>query len=868
MEFLMQTLSLKCSGLFTQPNHFGSVPDGALLKATNVVLRRDDLIETKRGSEVIYTFLDQIKKTFVFQGTNIVHYGSNLAYDQGSNVYVNYGQSFNGPNYPIFSASANENFYFTTSNAVYKIDDVNNQPRQAGVPQGLGGITSLITSTANVLQNGFNTAYRVIWGYKDSNDNLILGAPSSRITISNSSGVSQDVSIQIFIPDNIDSIEYFYQVYRAVPTVIGIDPLDEMYLLDEITITNNDLTNGFVLYEDHKVQTGATIYTAPSQQGIQNSNYIPPLCKDITFYNQMMFYFNIETRQSVSMILSKGLADGFGYFDITGDSTLGLSDILNVSDVSNVRVGQLIISPDFPAGTRVSSITLPDTIIADQVATASTVGVAIRVADYVEISGEFYFASNVNDYVNRYFLVNASIEDTSISLTNAINSISNTYNAYYLGIGDLDKGSIRIEANNLGVPTFLVRSSYPGAFVTNLPITSTNDTLPHGFQVSKIDQPEAVPLGTLYRVGSGEFPILRGIALRDGVYIEKGDGIFRVTGSNPTDLTIRKIDNTAVLNGVKTPAVLDNQIFMFSDQGVATVTQNGVQVMSRAIETTLLELASYPNFSDIAFGVAYETEREYYLFCPTTKEDTYATQAFVYNTFTQGWTRHSAQATYALVNYLTNKMVISNLNRLRLERKDYEFSDYHEDELPVTIAAINGLVITLSSVAGISVGWFLFQDNIASEIIDITGNDITIKTEIETLALGPAFVYEPISTEVQWTPITAGNPTTFKHFQEFITVHQDSKFEDLRVSFQSNLMCEEDGIQVLPIIEGGFGECPFGTEPFGIPHQPSQPIRTFVPLEESRAPWLNITLFLSEAYGKLSLAGQSVVFEEMDTRFR
>ena len=868
MEFLMQTLNLKCPGLFTQPNQFGSVPDGALLKATNVVLRRDDLIETKRGSELIFTFLDQIKKTFVFQGTNIIHHGSNLAYDQGANVYVDYGQAFDGPNYPIFSASANENFYFTTSNAIYKLDSVANQPRPAGVPQGLGGITSLITTTANVLPDGQETAYRVIWGYKDANDNLILGAPSSRITISNSSGVTQDVSIQIFIPDDINTIDYFYQVYRAVPTAIGTPPLDEMYLLDEVTLTNTDLTNGFVTYEDHKTQTGATIYTAPSQQGIQNSNYIPPLAKDITFYNQMMFYFNIETRQSVSMVLSKDLGDGFGYFDITGDSTLGLADILNVSDISDVRVGQLIISPDFPAGTRVSSIVLPDTVIADQVATASTVGVAIRVADYIEVSGEFYFASDVNDYPNNYFLVNTLIEDTAISFTNALNSISNTYNAYYLGIGTLDKGSILIQANNLGVPTFNVNSSYPGAFVTNLPITSTNDTLPHGFQVSKLDQPEAVPLGTLYRVGSGEFPILRGIALRDGVYIEKGDGIFRVTGSNPNDLVIRKIDNTAVLNGEKTPAVLDNQIFMFSDQGVATVTQNGVQVMSRAIETTLLELASYPNFSDIAFGVAYETEREYYLFCPSSREDTYATQAFVYNTFTQAWTRHSAQATYAIVNYLTNKMVISNLERLRLERKDYDFSDYHEDELPVVITAINGLTVTLASTVGISIGWFLFQDNIASEILDIVGNDITIKTEIETLTLGAAFAYEPISTEVQWAPITGGNPTTFKHFQEFITVHQDSKFEDLRVNFKSNLMCEEDGIQVLPIIEGGFGQCPFGNEPFGVPHQPSQPIRTFVPLEESRAPWLNITLLLSEAYGKLSLAGQSVVFEEMDTRFR
>ena len=864
----MQTLELKCPGIFTHPNQFGSVPAGALSIANNIVLRRENLIETKRGSQVIFTFLSNIKKSFVFRGTNIVHYGNTLSYDSGSNIFVNYSGIFNGPDYPIFSASANENFYFTTSNSIYKLDSILNHPRQAGVPQGLGGVTSLIAPTANVLPNGQNTAYRVVWGYKDSNLNLILGAPSPRIIISNSSGGPQDVSIKIFIPDDINSTEYFYQVYRAAPTTIGIFPLDEMYLLDEITVTNLDLVNGYVVYNDRKIQTGATIYTAPSQQGIQNSNFTPPLAKDITFYNQMMFYFNIETKQSVNMVLSKDLGDGFGYFDITGDSTLGSFDITNSSSVANARIGQLIICADFPVGTRVSSIILPNTIIADQLATGSNVAVAVRLADYIDISGETFFASNVNDYPNNYFLVNSEIEDTAISFTNAVNSISYTYNSYYLGIGDIDVGSILIQANSLGLSSFTVSSSYAGAFVTNLPIISTKDAFPHGFQVSKIDQPEAVPLGTLYRVGSGEFPIIRGIALRDGVYIEKGDGIFRVTGSNPNDLTIRKIDNTAVLNGVSTPVVLDNQIFMFSDQGVASVTQNGVQVISRPIEKTLLELANLSNFSSLSFGVAYESEREYYLFCPSNEQDTTATQAFVYNTFTSAWTRHTQKATHALVNYSNNKMYISNINRFREERKDYDLSDYHNDELPVFISSINGLNITLISTLGISVGWFLYQGNAASEILEINGNVLTIKTQIETLIVGDAFIYEPILTELKWVPITVGNPTTFKHFQEFITVHQDSKFEDLLIRFTSNLSCEEDNISVLPVIEGGFGLCPFGEEGFGELSQPSQPIRTFVPLEQCRSPWLNVSLELSEAYGKLSLAGQSVVFEEMDTRFR
>lgn len=864
----MQELNLKCAGLYTHPNQFGSVPQGALARANNIVLRREDLVETKRGSKVVFTFTDTIKKSFVFNGTNLVQHGTSLAYDSGSNVFVDYADPYDGPDYPIFPASANQNFYFTTSNGVFKLDELVNQPRSVGVPQGLGAIPTLIAPTANILPNGQTVAYRVIWGYKDANSNLILGAPSSRAVISNNSGGPQDVSLQILIPDDITTTEYFVQIYRAVPVAVGSQPLDEMYLLDEVTLSLTDITNGFVTYEDRKTQTGATIYTAPSQQGIQNSNYIPPICKDITFYNQMMFYFNIDTRQNASFTLSKDIGDGFGYVDVTGDISIGTFDILNVSSLTNVRVGQLVTGVGIPTGTVVSTITPPTTITMDQAATATTAGLAIRFSDYVSVGGELFYGSDVDDYPNRFFKVTTSIEETALSLCNIINSLSSNYNAYYLGIGDLDKGLIRIEANSLTSSSFNLESSYPGAFVTNFPITSSNDDLPHAFVVSKIDQPEAVPLGTLYRVGSGEFPILRGIALRDGVYIEKGDGIFRVTGSNPNELVVRKIDNTAILQGISTPAVLDNQIFMFSDQGVCTVTQNGVQVISRPIEKTLLELASYPNFQDIAFGVSYESEREYYLFCPSDPDDTYATQAFVFNTFTNAWTRHTFNATYALVNYANNKMYLSNINRFREERKDYTFSDYHEDEVAVIITAISGNEITLTSTVGVSVGWFLFQGSAASEILEINGDVLTIKTEIETLTIGDAFVYEPILTELRWVPISAGNPATFKHFQEFITIHQDSKFEDLTVQFSPNLECNDDEISVLPVIEGGFGECAFGEDGFGELAQPAQPIRTFIPLEQSRSPWLNINLRLSEAYGKLSLAGQSVVYEEMGTRFR
>lgn len=865
----MQTLELKSTGLFSHQNPL-SAPPGSFKFTTNTVMRREDITETTRGSKVVFSFSDYIHKIMDFRGRAITQSGLVLSYDStGAYNFINYANPFEGPNYPIFSASANQNFFFTTSKGIYKIDAITNQPRQAGVPQGLGGIPTLIAPTANILPDGQTIAYRVIWGYKDANDNTILGAPSPRAVISNSSGGPQDISLQFFIPDDIDTIQYFYQVYRAVPTTIGTAPLDEMYLIDEVTLTSTDLFNGFVTYVDHKTTTGAAIYTAPSQQGIQNSNFVPPLAKDITLYNGMMFYLNIQTRQSATVILSSALDDGFGYFDKTGDTTTGSFDILNLTDVDDIRVGQVVTSVDFPVGTKVVNIVPPTTVNLDQASTGTTVGIAIRFSDVFTVGGEEFIAFDADSYVDRQFLVTNDIEETALSLTNIINSLSSNYSAYYQGIGVTDVGKIIIQTNNIQDAAFNVDSTFRGAFVNNLPLTSTADILGHGFQVSKVDQPEAVPLSTLYRVGTGEYPIVRGIALRDAVYIFKGDGIFRVTGTSPQDLVIRKIDSSTKIIGKSTAVILDNNIICFSDQGVIQVNQSGVQILSLPIHTDLLKIST-PNtqFEDVAFGVVYETEREYRLFCNSNSEDTTATQAWVFNTITQGWTREKHNATSGLVISGVNKLLIGNLERLREERKDYAFSDYALDETPVFIQSFSGVTVNLTSSAGVQVGWFLVQNEASSKIIAINGNTLTLRNEIEILTTGAATAFEPIITQIQWNPLHGGNPVAFKHFQDFYTLHDDSKFEEMKINFFSDLICPEEFIEVIPEVEGGFGECSFGEEGFGELHQPAQPIRTLVPLEQSRAPWISVLLTLEEAYGKLALSGQSVTFEEMGGSYR
>ena len=187
-------LVLKAKGLYSFPNIFSDVPDGALVNADNVVIDRDDIVESRRGWSVYGTFADvptQILKITEYQDTLLAHANSNkLYYDSDdAGTMLPYSGTFVTPDPTdqgnrLHFEQANGNLYFITSNGLYKLDDVTSQPIQAGAAPGLGGQGST-TGTDGFLTNNANVAYRIVWGYTDANANFIAGAPSDRILVSN-----------------------------------------------------------------------------------------------------------------------------------------------------------------------------------------------------------------------------------------------------------------------------------------------------------------------------------------------------------------------------------------------------------------------------------------------------------------------------------------------------------------------------------------------------------------------------------------------------------------------------------------------------------------------------------------------------------
>ncbi|NDC96213.1 hypothetical protein EB077_12975, partial [bacterium] len=318
---MAQALNLKISGLYTNPNQFSEIPEGALQRADNIVIDKGSVAEPRRGQakygQLPSNYTGLVDALYDYSGTLIVSYNNKLARDNGSGTFTAYSNTYSPPSgHRIKSTQANKNFYFTTSSNIKKMSVVSDEPINAGAPRALDGYCS-VGATSGFLSNNNSCAYRFVWGYKDANDNLILGSPSGRATITNTLSGNRMIDVTLYIPDNI-SVGYFYQAYRSVQVGTGIEPPDDLQLVYEGNVTSGDISTGYVTFTDITPDDlrGAFLYTSPTQEGILQSNDEPPFCVDICTYKNMTFYANTKGRQNIFLTLisatgtSPGLVNG------------------------------------------------------------------------------------------------------------------------------------------------------------------------------------------------------------------------------------------------------------------------------------------------------------------------------------------------------------------------------------------------------------------------------------------------------------------------------------------------------------------------------------------------------------------------------
>jgi hypothetical protein len=229
---------------------------------------------------------------------------------------------------------------------------------------------------------------------------------------------------------------------------------------------------------------------------------------------------------------------------------------------------------------------------------------------------------------------------------------------------------------------------------------------------SKFQQPEAVPLVNYFDVGPKDKPIRRILPLRDSMFILKDDGVYRLTGLDAlSGFTVTPFDSSSQIVAPDSAAVLNNQILMISILGVSLVTDTGVSVISRPIEDLIMTLIQQSNFSTLAFGVTYESDRSYMLWVPSLDTDIVATQCFRYNTFTQAWTTWNISKTCGLVVQEHLYLGAADINFTEKERKTFDRTDYADRQYDKQVLGVDnlGTTVYMNSISNMGVGDVIFQ---------------------------------------------------------------------------------------------------------------------------------------------------------------
>ncbi len=824
------TIQLAFKGLYTSVNDLTAAP-GALEIADNIVIENENLAQPRRGFDdygaTIGSTPDRADAIWFYQGYTFVNYGSKVAYSQGAgNAFSEYTGTYAAPtDFKITYAESNKNLYFTTAAGVYKIDSIVLEPKAVGTPKAIHS-TQSATGATGYLANNFGVNYKFCWGYKDANGNSILGAPSELVTFKNTAGGSRNVISRIYIPTGI-STTHFVQIYRSyVQDMSGAAlPSTELYQSGELNPTAGNITAGYLDFTDLTPDAllGQALYTNSSLGGSVLANNQPPLAKCIAEFKKYLVYGNTISKHRYFLRL---LGTGSASSSLQGGDTI------------------VIGGRTYTGGAATNTAT--------------------RVfAVYGGTSGAATTGSASED-----------VRRTTLDLIRCINedSAQTVYGFYLNDTSSASQGEVLLEERAIGGSAFTITVSRTGCWSPSelgaVAVSSKNEASLNRIYYSKLQQPEAVPLLNYIDVGATDRQILALIALRESLIILKEDGIYRLSANLSVDL----IDGTQQLIGQRTAVALNNAVFALTTQGVVNITDSGAQVIDLPISNNIRQLfgSALDAIKSNAFAVAYETSRMYLLFLPSSAGETYCSQAFVFNTFTQTWVRWTLNKSAGALDPSTDKLVLGSATRngLDIERKQYSYSDHVDYASTQTLTAQVGNVLSIGGADTISVGDMIYESDSVFSFVEATDSalgTVTVLDEV-TFSLGSVTVYSAIPTKIKWLPITANAPYALKHFSEAALYFQSLFPSNARAVFTSDKSQGEKSVTLTgDSASGGWGLFAWGDAPWGsVPSK--KPIRLLIPREHQRCSQLSLTFEHSYAYGLWELSGVSLLFNPGSSR--
>lgn len=815
-------------GLLGQPNPINA-PEGGLLQAENIVCDRENVLAEKRRGWNRYfasipAFPTTISALMEYRGRILAHAGSSLYFDStGTGNFVAYPVSLDSSDSNrMRSLETKKNLYLATSNGIYRNDALANTPVPAGSPMGLDLSGALTATSPTWFTNNKQVGYRIVFVKIDANQSEILGEPTPRLVLTNTSGSTKSVLLTASVPPGMVTGDWF-EVHRTdLSADQNTDPGAEMFKLQRVQLTGSDISNRLITFSDafDPINLGDPLYTNPSEETIDQRNTIPPYAADLAFYKGFTFFLNTRRRHSIK---------------------------LQLLDETKITNGQGL------------------TITQGQSAKTIVAGASELIG-----ANQFYNdASQPTSAQNR-----ASIAQSMCRVLNRDTGSSPFVVARYVSQPDDPPGIIEIQSRSFDPqPIYLSASSsqFGSGFSPTLPtipstVFSDNEMKSNRLYFSKLDQPDAVPPDNWEQVGEEDRQGVRILALQDSLIVLMSQGIWRLTGDDENSFILKPLDPTIRVLAKDAAVLIDNSIYCLSDQGIVRISENGIAVMSWTTETELKKIFSFPSYATITHAQGYASDRKYILWAQENPTDTVAKIAWVYNHFTQKWTTWRKTASAGHILKTEDKLYLAHGDDRYVlkERKSYltSLDDFMDEDIPVTITAIGtgtylGSSVTTATIsysyAGMPMakGFWLSQSgsgqaSLAVASIDNGGGSftLTLQEAVPGLTLGAATVSLPIVSLVRFKPETGGNAGVAKFFSVTQLYLEDDGAQNHELGFFTDIKPLSTFYSYYSLSipsSAGWGLTPWGEAPWGDSEPTISPIvRMDVPTQYRRCTALSL----------------------------
>lgn len=957
----------KFSGLFLQSNSF-DVPDGAMEVCRNVEIQSDAILQKTKGWYRYWTpsVGQELKGLALYQGFlhafgepwGVLYFTNNTSLDQFSPVgdpHFLTGDTF-AYDYTTRTAEQNQNLYYTTAEEIRKLEALGSPIRRAGVPPGLDLRATTGIGATGPLPPDSQTAYRIVFGRRDTNGNLLLGSPSDiatvglnpdgtgftytsvgagpwtvtvtttqphglipgsvviitngtdpdangtktvlttptaltftyQVTSGNPAAGTLDYSysatanLEFSLPEellNVAQNNWFYQVYRTTPSAgVTVSPSPDFALIAEVNLTAADITNRFAFFTDDVDPSlqGAELYTNPnSREGELQANARPPHAQDLQLYKGYMLYANTISKQRLfaSLVDPTLLADvTFLVGGISESYIPGTTGVQNQTKLAT-GTGVGIITITYPNHGAVTGWTVDIQVNAGTAPSGVyTVGnVTVNTFEITSVgnnASSVYFSFVKNNLGQPIFWQDnissslaVQIANTAQSLVKAINRNSLLIYANYSSTFDDAPGKMRFEQIHFDyVNTLTMTSSSPNQpFIPPMDIFATSDVFIDGIYVSKILEPEAVPVVNFFRVGARQKKIKRIFALRDSVIILKEDGIFRLTGDTVDQFQITILDGTVLAISEMGVDKINNTVMAITNQGVVSISESSVQIVSRRIDDVIQPALGDVNLA-AAFG--YEIGRTWYLSINQTIMNR-GPQTYMYNVLNQSWTSTDVIFRNFNIGPLDEIFAIigQEANYIARQRRTQNLTDYSSEFCTGTAQAYAGLMSGTLTITGGNPfipanGDVIMYNGLFSRINTATQNggsyDLTFTNTSNLPTSGPVnvVVYQAFESTMNFAPFHAGQVGREKQFTEFQLHLRQQSITNLDISFatESFGLSELTDWSITRVSQSpdGWGINPWGLFPWGLEQSinvlagtfPAAIIRTYIPLYAGRSTWI------------------------------